>query len=98
MNLTGPMTWHILLVITVPDLFTSFLQLLQALDADSSGRNMQLANRFQEIDDVTSDDVFTLSLVWSRDQEAANGDHATITSSNSVLRLPSFLFKLRPIY
>jgi len=33
------------------------LQLVQALDADSSARNLQLANRFQEIDDVMGDDV-----------------------------------------
>jgi len=65
---------------------------VQALDADSSARNMQLANRFQEIDDVIGDDV-TLSLVWSRDGEASNGDYATISSSKQCSQaLPSFVF------
>ena len=40
----------------VSNVVFTLLQLLQALDADSSARNMQLANRFLEIDDVTGDE------------------------------------------
>ena len=39
------------------------LQLLQALDADSSARNMQLANRFREIDDAIGDNVDNVTRV-----------------------------------
>jgi len=61
--------WLSLYFVWILNFLTSLLQLLHALDADSTAKNMQLASRFQDIDDVIGDDN-TFSLVWSRDREA----------------------------